>query len=91
LNELVELCNEAYEKVKIYKAKTKAFYDKVIFRKSFKPNQKVWLFNFGVVRISDPQDGQVLMVNGQYLKPVVTHDIAPDLISINLADPVYYD
>ena len=40
----------------------------------------------------DPQDGRVLMVNGQHLKSVVTHDIDPGLIeSINLVDPVYYD
>jgi len=41
LNELEELRNEAYENAKIYKVKTKAFYDKTISRKSFEPNQKV--------------------------------------------------
>ena len=46
LNELDALRNEAYENAKIYKAKTKAFHDKTISRKSFEPNQKVWLFNF---------------------------------------------
>ena len=45
LNELEELCNEAYESVKIYKARTKAYHDKFIARKIFEPNQKVWLFN----------------------------------------------
>jgi len=45
LNELDELLNKAYENVKIYKAKTKAFHDKIISHKSFEPNQKVWLFN----------------------------------------------
>ena len=45
LNELEELRNEAYENAKIYKARTKAFHDKSINRKSFEPNQKVWLFN----------------------------------------------
>ena len=45
MNELDELRNEAYENAKIYKAKTKAFHDKTISRKSFQPNQKVWLFN----------------------------------------------
>jgi len=117
LNELDELRNEAYENAKTYKAKTKAFHDKIISRKSFKPNQKVWLFNFklklfpgklrsrwdghfvvqqvfpfGAVQIMDPQDGRVFMVNGQLLKPVVSHNIDPGLIeSINLVDPVYYD
>jgi len=38
LNELDELRNEAYENAKIYKAKTKAFHDKMISRKSFEPN-----------------------------------------------------
>jgi len=38
LNELDELRNEAYENAKIYKVKTKAFHDKIICRKSFKPN-----------------------------------------------------
>jgi len=45
LNKLDKLCNEAYENAKIYKAKTKDFYDKMISRKSFEPNQKVWLFS----------------------------------------------
>ena len=45
LNKLEELRNEAYENACIYKAKTKAFYDKHISRKTFEPNQKVWLFN----------------------------------------------
>ncbi|XP_073106151.1 transposon Ty3-I Gag-Pol polyprotein isoform X1 [Elaeis guineensis] len=45
LNELEELRNEAYESVKIYKARTKAYHDKFIARKTFEPNQKVWLFN----------------------------------------------
>jgi len=41
INELDELCNKAYENAKIYNAKTKAFHDKKIPRKSFVPNQKV--------------------------------------------------
>jgi len=45
LNELDELRNEAYKNAKIYKVKTKAFHNKMISRKSFEPNQKVWLFN----------------------------------------------
>ncbi|XXG59188.1 hypothetical protein AAC387_Pa04g1312 [Persea americana] len=46
LNELEEIRNDAYMSSRIYKAQTKAFHDKHILRKSFKPNQKVWLFNF---------------------------------------------
>ena len=45
LNKLDELRNEAYENAKIYKVKTKTFHDKKISRKSFEPNQKIWLFN----------------------------------------------
>jgi len=45
LNELDKLRNKAYENANIYKVKTKAFHAKMICRKSFQPNQKVWLFN----------------------------------------------
>ena len=45
LNELDELHNEAYDSVKIYKAKTKYFHENMISKKSFEPNQKVCLFN----------------------------------------------
>ena len=45
LTELEELRNDAYESSRIYKARTKAFHDAHINRKSFEPGQKVWLFN----------------------------------------------
>ena len=45
LSELEELRNEAYESSKIYKARTKAYHDKFINQKMFKPDQKVWLYN----------------------------------------------
>jgi hypothetical protein len=45
LSELDELRLEAYENAKLYKAKTKSFHDKHILRKTFAPDQKVWLFN----------------------------------------------
>ena len=45
LNELDELRNESYENARIYKEKMKVFHDKHISRKTFEPNQKVWLFN----------------------------------------------
>ncbi|GMP36734.1 hypothetical protein CsSME_00008757 [Camellia sinensis var. sinensis] len=41
LNELEVLRNDTYESSKIYKVRTKAFYDKHISRKSFEPPQKV--------------------------------------------------
>ena len=45
ISELEEIRNDAYENARIYKNRTKAFHDKHINRKSFEPNQKVWLFN----------------------------------------------
>ena len=45
LQELKELCLEAYESSRLYKEKTKAFYDKMIVRKEFVVRQKVLLFN----------------------------------------------
>ena len=45
LNELEEQRNDAYESSKIYKDRTKAYHDKFINKKSFEPNQKVWLYN----------------------------------------------
>nr|GMD78666.1 uncharacterized protein LOC109178455 [Ipomoea batatas] len=44
LSELEEIRNEAYENSRIYKDKTKAFYDKMILRKEFSIGQKVLLF-----------------------------------------------
>ena len=45
MNELEELTNEAYESSRIYKAKMKTFHDKIILRKTFVVNQKVYLYN----------------------------------------------
>ncbi|XP_062151973.1 uncharacterized protein LOC133860367 [Alnus glutinosa] len=44
LQELEEICNDAYESARIYKEKTKAFHDKMIFRKEFKIGQKALLY-----------------------------------------------
>ena len=45
LKELEELRTNAYENAKIYKERTKAWHDKNIVKKEFKPGQKVLLFN----------------------------------------------
>ena len=45
LNEVEEIRNEAYENARIYKEKTKAFHDKMIWGKTFSIGQKVLLFN----------------------------------------------
>ena len=44
LQELEEIMNEAHEITEIYKAKTKAWHDKMISRKSFEVGQKVLRF-----------------------------------------------
>lgn len=45
LNELEEVCNDAYESSRIYKDKTKAFHDSKILHKEFYTGQKVLFFN----------------------------------------------
>ena len=45
LNELEELRNEAYDKAKIYKDKTKKLHDQRILRREFKARDQVLLFN----------------------------------------------
>ena len=45
LNELEELCHEAYESLRIYKKKNKATHYKMISRKNFEVGQKILLFN----------------------------------------------
>ena len=45
MNELEELRNEAYDNAKIYKDKTKKWYDQRILRRDFKEGDQVLLFN----------------------------------------------
>lgn len=45
LNELDEFRHEAYESARIYKERTKAWHDKRIVRREFRPGDKVLLFN----------------------------------------------
>ena len=44
-NELEELRNEAYENVRLYKEKTKRWYNNLILRREFHRGQQVLLFN----------------------------------------------
>ncbi|KAM2686694.1 hypothetical protein EV2_009555 [Malus domestica] len=73
LNELEEIRNEAYENARIYKEKTKAFYDKMIRSKTFFIGQKVLLFNSHLhlfpVQIQSLKMQQEVKVNGHHLKP----------------------
>ena len=45
LNEMEELCNNAYENAKIYKDKAKRWHDKHIQKCNFEVGQQVLLFN----------------------------------------------
>ena len=45
LNELDEIRHMAYENSRIYKEKTKAYHDKRILNREFRPNDQVLLFN----------------------------------------------
>ena len=45
LNELEEMRNEAYDNARIYKDKTKKWYDQKILRREFKTGDQVLLFN----------------------------------------------
>ncbi|XP_074299537.1 uncharacterized protein LOC141630661 [Silene latifolia] len=44
LQELEEICNDAYENATIYKAKTQSWHDNMISRKTFEVGQSVLLF-----------------------------------------------
>ena len=73
MQELEELRNDAYESSHIYKAKTKAFHDKMILRKHFSVGQKVLLFHSRLklfpVEIQSLKTNKVFKVNGHRLKP----------------------
>ena len=45
MNELEELRNEAYDNARIYKEKTKKWYDQKILRREFKAREQVLLYN----------------------------------------------
>lgn len=45
LNKLDEFRMDTYENIKLYKERTKKFYDKYIQRREFTPGQNVLLFN----------------------------------------------
>ncbi|XP_024024981.1 uncharacterized protein LOC112092631 [Morus notabilis] len=45
INEMEEFRNDAHENAKIYKERTKAWHDKHISRREFKPGQQLLLYN----------------------------------------------
>ncbi|RDX95410.1 hypothetical protein CR513_22081, partial [Mucuna pruriens] len=61
LQELDELCLEAYENSRIYKKKVKRFHDQQILRKKFQVGQKVLLFNSRKLR--SRWDGPFVITN----------------------------
>ncbi|XP_073129707.1 uncharacterized protein [Henckelia pumila] len=74
LQELEEIHNDAYASSKIYKEKTKAFYDKMISRREweFEVGQKVLLYHSRLrlfpVEIQSLETSKIFKVNGQRLK-----------------------
>ncbi|XP_020208950.1 uncharacterized protein LOC109793897 [Cajanus cajan] len=94
LNELDEICLEAYENSKFYKEKTKKFHDSLIARKDFVVGQKVLLYNsrlglMGVEIKSESRD-KSFKVNGHRLNPFLNN---PSLLNVvveemSLLDPV---
>ncbi|XP_068658013.1 uncharacterized protein [Aristolochia californica] len=52
LQELEEVCNDAYESARIYKEKMKAFHDKMISRKEFKVGEKIPSIPFMALSVS---------------------------------------
>ncbi|XP_027335268.1 uncharacterized protein LOC113849515 [Abrus precatorius] len=67
LQELEEICKEAYENSNIYKERTKAFHDKLIGRKEFHIGDKVLLYNSRLKLMSGKLrsrwDGPFLVIN----------------------------
>ena len=45
MNELEEFRSEAYENARIYREKTKQWYDNLILRREFHPGQQMLLYN----------------------------------------------
>ncbi|XP_073152065.1 uncharacterized protein [Henckelia pumila] len=80
LQELEELCLEAYENSRIYKEKTKLFHDNSILRKQFTVGQKVLLFNSRLKFMPDK-------LRSQWIGPfVVTHLFPYGAVEIKILD-----
>ena len=115
VNELDEMRRESYESSRIYKEKVKLFHDKNIVRKTFEPQQKVFLYGshlhifpsklssrwigpfvvktvhpYGAVEIENPENGKIIKVNDQRLKPFLENFDRQESIE-ELVDPIYQD
>ncbi|CAN6440133.1 unnamed protein product [Victoria cruziana] len=70
LSELEEIRNDAYESSRIYEAKMKAFHDKHILKKSFKPGQKVWIYSSHLHLFPGK-------LRSRWEGPVIVHEVRP--------------
>ncbi|RDY09959.1 hypothetical protein CR513_05590, partial [Mucuna pruriens] len=97
LQELEELCFEAYKNSRIYKQKVKQFHDSQILRKEFQVGQKMLLFNSHlkliIVELKDEATNSTFQVNGHQLKTF--HEgsmpIVGEVESISLMEPTILD
>ncbi|KAM2305047.1 hypothetical protein ACFXTH_024674 [Malus domestica] len=93
-NELEEIRNEAYKNARIYKEKTKAFHDKMIWEKTFSIGQKVLLFNSRLrlfpVQVKSLRNGDEFKVNGHRLKLYYESDVGQivEEIPLNAVGPI---
>ncbi|RDY09403.1 Retrovirus-related Pol polyprotein from transposon opus, partial [Mucuna pruriens] len=85
LQELKELCLEAYENSKIYKEKVKRFHDNMILRHELKDEPFIItnIFPYGTVEIRDEITSKILKVNGHQLKSF--HE-SPTIMEGNVED-----
>ncbi|XP_043721054.1 uncharacterized protein LOC122668575 [Telopea speciosissima] len=97
LSELEELRNDAYDNARIYKAKTKAYHDKLhIFSGKLRsrldgPHVVHNVFSHGAVEILNPGNGDILKVNGQRLKPFIKLPTATTEEVMDLYEPLYFE
>ena len=101
LNELEELRKDAYKNSRIIKARTKAFHDKRIFRKTFEICQKALLYNsrlhlfprklnskWSSPFIENPKNNVTFKVNGKRLKLYLEYQPREESTEINWSNPL---
>ncbi|KAJ9173994.1 hypothetical protein P3X46_017072 [Hevea brasiliensis] len=100
LQELEGIWNDAYENSKIYKEKTKAFHDKMIFRKQFEVGQKLrsrWIgpfvvtnvFPHGAIEIQSLTTNKAFKMNGHRLKLYYEGYQVCNVEEVDLEEPQY--
>nr|XP_023891844.1 uncharacterized protein LOC112003854 [Quercus suber] len=95
LQELEEICNDAYKSARIYKEKTKVFHDRMVSRKEFKVGQKVLLYHSRLrlfpVEIQSLATSKVFKLNGHRLKPFYEGFQVENVAKLDLEDLIYTD